>query len=173
MKQNKSNNNKRGEGSEWTEDSEANCPWCPKLLFLSLDINFKVIEVACPTFKKKKKKKKWNGILRAVSNIFVCHCHTSRFLLTGYVGLIWRSTAEATAVVVPLRVRCRYYDNPATVVAAYPKRTLNGTPTCSSSLGGTVSYETYVAGRRNLDVYVWPVAKEKTFLWWVFQWFYK
>ena len=148
-------------------------PLVSQVTFLVFRYQFQSYWSCLPYIQKKKKKKKWNGILRAVSNIFVCHCHTSRFLLTGCVGLIWRSTAEATAVVVPLRVRCRYYDNPATVVAAYPKRTINGTPPTCSSLGGTVSYETYVAGRRNLDVYVWPVAKEKTFLWWVFQWFYK
>ena len=33
---------------------------------------------------------------------------TSRFLLTGYVGLILRSTAEATVVGVPLRVLWGY-----------------------------------------------------------------
>ena len=39
-----------------------------------------------------------------------------------------------------------------TVAAAYPQSTLNGTPTCCS-LSGTASYKTYVASRRNLDVY--------------------
>ena len=44
------------------------------------------------------------------------------------------------------------HGTPVTVGAAYPQSTLNGTLTCSS-LSGTASYETYVAGRRNLDVY--------------------
>ena len=34
-----------------------------------------------------------------------------------------------------------------------PQSTLNGTLTCSS-LSGTASYETYVASRRNLDVFI-------------------
>ena len=44
-----------------------------------------------------------------------------------------------------------------TVSAAYPQSTLNGTLTWSS-LSYTASYKTYVAGRRNLDVYMQCLA---------------
>ena len=43
------------------------------------------------------------------------------------------------------------HGTPVTVAAAYPRSTLNGTLSCSS-LSGTVSYETYIAGQKNLDV---------------------
>ena len=38
-----------------------------------------------------------------------------------------------------------------TVASEYPHSTLNGTATCRSH-SSTAYYETYVAGRRNLDV---------------------
>ena len=38
-------------------------------------------------------------------SITYCTDYTSRFLLTGYVGLIKHSTTVATAVVVPLKVK--------------------------------------------------------------------
>ena len=57
---------------------------------------------------------------------------------------------------VPLRVRYTavtacMYSTPVTVAAAYPQSIVKGTSTCSSPTS-TASYETYVAGRRNLDV---------------------
>ena len=53
---------------------------------------------------------------------------------TGYVGLIWHSTIEATAsystVEGTYRVRCSYRDssNVHAVAAAYSQSTLKGTP---------------------------------------------
>ena len=47
-----------------------------------------------------------------------------------------------------------------TVTAAYPQSTLNGTPT-DSSLNSTASYETHLAGRRNLDVIFGSIYKVK------------
>ena len=88
-----------------------------------------------------------------------CIANTSRFLLTGYIGLIWHSNAEATAswsiVEITLRVCFSYcmHGTYVIVTAVFPKSTLSGTPTCSS-LGGTVSYKTFMAGQRYLDVFL-------------------
>ena len=69
---------------------------------------------------------------------------------TGYVGLIWRSMAEATAslstVEGALTVRSRCYCMQGTPVTVFPQSTLNGTPICSNP-SGTASYETCVAGQ--------------------------
>ena len=53
-----------------------------------------------------------------------------------------------------LTVRCNYsmHDIPVTKAAVFPQSTLNGSPPCSSH-SGTMSYETYVAGGKNPDVY--------------------
>ena len=52
---------------------------------------------------------------------------------------------------VPLRVlvHCSYCEQSTVyaIAAVYPQSTLNDTPSCSS-LGGTASYETYIAGQK-------------------------
>ena len=72
---------------------------------------------------------------------------------TGYIGLIWRSIAVATAGVVPLRVLWGYSDTSVTEAAypvaadpEYPHSTLNSTAIFSSHIG-TALYETHVAGQ--------------------------
>ena len=71
---------------------------------------------------------------------------------TGYVGLLWCNTSEATAswstVEGTLKVRCSCYDRRTVrAVAAAYHSTLNGTQTCSNP-SGTASYETYVVGQK-------------------------
>ena len=72
---------------------------------------------------------------------------------TGYVGLKLRMTAmvlwgysAATACVVASKPL-------VTLASEYHHSTLNGTSTCSSH-NDTAQYETYVTGRRNLDVHI-------------------
>ena len=79
----------------------------------------------------------------------------SRFLLTNCVGLIPRSTTVATAsrstFEGTMRVLCSYYMRDSSCHHAHS--TLKGTPTCISH-SDTAYYETYVACRRNLDVFI-------------------
>ena len=91
-----------------------------------------------------------------------------------YVGHVWNSTAEAAATweycgvyfegmlrLLHAQYSCHsscMHSTPVTVAACTVllsqllQRILNSTPACSS-LSSTASYETYVAGQRNLDVY--------------------
>ena len=95
-----------------------------------------------------------------VVNTFVCpmlqaytvsswhqHLHV-QIPLTGYVGLILRSTTVATYVRIPLRVLWHYSDRDYTAhpgAVADHHSTHNGTPTCSSYIS-TALYETHVTG---------------------------
>ena len=44
------------------------------------------------------------------------------------------------------------------VTVEYPQHTFAATPACSSH-SGTVLYESYIAGQRNLDVYNWLILE--------------
>ena len=88
--------------------------------------------------------------------------YTSRFLLTGYVGLILCNAVPSwlLQVVVPLRVLLGYYSaaTACTVVSEPFVRVASEYPQWYCNLSchsGIAQYETYVASRRNLDVYVY------------------
>ena len=79
---------------------------------------------------------------------FEIHLHAPP---TGYVGLIWCSTAKAMVSLSTIEGTLQLAVTGATmlaVAAAYPhaQSTLNGTATCSS-LSGTMSYETNIVGQ--------------------------
>ena len=107
-----------------------------------------------------------NSVLQNLqcNNTFITYTfytYTSRFLLTGYVYLVKRSTDEATAsqgtIVGTMRVLCAvtgWIVASVTVASEDPHSTLKGTLTCSShTYSGAAQQETYIASRRNLDVH--------------------
>ena len=84
---------------------------------------------------------------------YICIVHI-QILLTGYIGLIYEAVLQIESTIEwSERVRCRYcmHVTPVTVAAAYPHSSFSGTSTCSN-FNGTASYETCVAGCRNLNV---------------------
>ena len=113
----------------------------------------------------------WFDISASTSTLHYIE-YTPKFLqpatwshMTQYRSGYCKSTIEGT-----LRVRCSSCDRSTVHAAAtaYPKSTLIGTPTCSS-LSGTASYETHIAGKeesgcvgRDITSHSWSGKK----VWW-------